>query len=274
MKFLFWNIYKKPLQNLVGELANEQNIDVVILAENEIDDLPFLQSLNKGRSRNKFSPSIHYTKRGITIFTNFMRSWLRPVRDTHRISISELDHPLFEKILLVAVHLPSKLYGSHTDSFINAIELREEIETIENIMGHKRTILVGDMNMNPFEEGMVAAKAIHGVMDKRIAYKKQRKVNGKLHPFFYNPMWKFLGDETEGPPGTYHYDAGQISYFWNTFDQVLIRPDLIKGFIVSDLKIITQIGNQSLLRENGVPNKTLASDHLPIVFKINLNMRG
>ena len=42
--------------------------------------------------------------------------------------------------------------------------------------------------------------------------------------FFYNPMWGHFGDALDGPPGSY-YDARSeaVAYFWNVFDQVLIR---------------------------------------------------
>jgi hypothetical protein len=51
---------------------------------------------------------------------------------------------------------------------------------------------------------------------------------------------------------------------------VLIRPTLLDAFDHESLKIIHQIEGTSLLTENGLPNITNFSDHLPLIFKLNL----
>jgi len=80
----------------------------------------------------------------------------------------------------------------------------------ERRVGHARTVLIGDLNMNPFEAGMIAADGLNAVMDKRIAAKGFRKVSGKRMQFFYNPMWSRLGDESIGPSGTFYYRSSDI----------------------------------------------------------------
>jgi hypothetical protein len=130
-------------------------------------------------------------------------------------------------------------------------------------------VLVGDLNMNPFESGVVGANGLHAVMTQERAQRGVRKVGGKEYPFFYNPMWGFFGDLTKGPPGTYHYDsAEQVTYFWNIFDQVLIRPALLQHFDATSLKVISGDEKISLLNEQGIPDKANVSDHLPIVFRL------
>ncbi|MCP4213910.1 MAG: hypothetical protein GY765_04595 [bacterium] len=125
--------------------------------------------------------------------------------------------------------------------------------------------------MNPFEPGFVSTEGFHSVMDKRIARKVSRKVQGEERSFFYNPMWGRLGDESAGPPGTYYYsDSQYVCYFWNTFDQVLLRPGLVDLFSNDCLKVITEINGTSLIRENGTPNKSITSDHLPLLFRLNI----
>ena len=93
---------------------------------------------------------------------------------------------------------------------------------------------------------------------------------GRDYRFFYNPMWALLGDARSKTAGSYHYAASEhVSYFWNVFDQVLIRPDLCKGFNTETLKILTAADDQSLVRADGRPNQSKYSDHLPIVFELN-----
>jgi hypothetical protein len=88
----------------------------------------------------------------------------------------------------------------------------EQIHEAETQYVHTRTVVVGDMNMNPFEDGMCRSEGLHAVMCKHIARKEKRTVLGKERLFFYNPMWNFLGDETRGPPGTYYRSKGPTAY--------------------------------------------------------------
>jgi hypothetical protein len=125
--------------------------------------------------------------------------------------------------------------------------------------------------MNPFEPGVVNANALHGVMTRRIAERNVRVVQGKQYQFFYNPMWGLLGDATPGPPGTYYKARSEhMCHFWNMFDQVLIRPDLLHLFSNEDLEILESNGHTSLLSVQGVPDADVASDHLPVFFRLNL----
>ena len=75
-------------------------------------------------------------------------------------------------------------------------------------------MLVGDLNMNPFEDGLVKTTGLHSVMSKSKAKEFSRVVQGRTYPFFYNPMWNLLGDETQGPPGTYYYSSSEHKAFF------------------------------------------------------------
>lgn len=140
------------------------------------------------------------------------------------------------------------------------------IREAEERQGHTRTVVVGDLNMNPFEPGICGAEGLHAVMCKDIAKKEKRTVSGQDRPFFYNPMWNFLGDETAGPPGTYWWGKGVTAFFWNIFDQVLYRPALLEAYREHDVSIISAIDKTNLLR-NGHMAKGF-SDHLPVFFTV------
>ncbi len=109
--------------------------------------------------------------------------------------------------------------------------LSNSIKSAEKKFSHSRTILVGDLNMNPFERGVVSANGLHAVMSQEIAEEKELVIQGKTYPFFYNPMWSMMGDVSPGAAGTYFYrNAEHTVYFWNTFDQVLVRQELLEYF--------------------------------------------
>lgn len=269
LTFSFWNLKKRPLQALIAAFAEQYKVDVLTLAECTITREVLLRELNTISSL-RFSLAFSPSQR-VIIYTRFPSTWLKPIKDVGGLSIRRLLHPLYSEILLVAAHLSSKLYRTSEEQTIENTWLRGHIEQAEHEVGHARTVILGDLNMNPFEPGMVAANAFHGIMDRRIVARQTRMVQGEERRFFYNPMWARLGDEPPGPPGTYYYNtSSQINYFWNIFDQVLIRPDLLSAFRNEELEVVTQIGSTSLLSANGLPNTAVASDHLPLMFKLHL----
>jgi len=270
MTFLFWNIKRNPIQKIIGDIVEIYEVDIVILAECKIGEIDLLRELNRGSSIFSLaSPAIGK----ILIYVRFPAGWLRTLKDTLDLSIRHLENPVTDsKTIIVAAHLPSK---SHYDADVLeniASESREEIESVEREVCHTNTIVVGDLNMNPFEKGVASFLGFHGVMDKRVAQKGSRVMRGKQRGFFYNPMWSLMGDESCGPPGTFYYnDSSSLqNFYWNTLDQVLLRPDLIPLFPDNELKIITEINSCSLVSDNGIPKSSTVSDHLPLLFKIDI----
>jgi len=69
--------------------------------------------------------------------------------------------------------------------------------------------------------------------------------------------------------GSYFYDAREhVNYFWNVFDQVLLRPELAERFDPARLSIVKGVGSLPLVQTNGRPDHKNGSDHLPLVFEV------
>jgi exonuclease III len=268
-RFLFWNINRKPLADVVADLVEEQKSDVVMLAECDIKPALILRSLNRD-PLGAFHISVGVSN-AVLIFTRFSREFLHPAFESDRVSIRRLTLPDRSEVILAAAHLPSKLHLSPESQTFECVNLAEKIIAVEEAAGHRRTVLVGDFNMNPFESGMVAAKGLHSVMSRRLMEERDgRTVQGDEYSFFYNPMWSHLGDAKSNTAGSYFYDSSeQVNYFWNMFDQVLLRPELARRFDPGCLRIVTSVGTRSLVRENGRPDNTWSSDHLPISFELD-----
>jgi hypothetical protein len=266
--FLFWNINKRPLQNEIADLCEEYLVDVLILAEADVCDVVLLETLNRKKSALFRMPSNLSSR--LKFFTRLPDPFFTSVHDERYIAIRRISPPIGVDLLLVAVHLPSKLWRKESSRVFDCTRLRKTIRDAELKTGHTRTVVVGDLNMNPFEVGVVASDAIHGVMDRATARRVSRVVSDQECEFFYNPMWGRMGDASKGPPGTYYYDSSeQVSYFWNTFDQVLIRPSLLDIFPDDGLKVLTSANGKKLVRANNIPDDKVASDHLPILFTID-----
>lgn len=270
LRFLFWNVNRKPLQAAIRRLVDQHDIDIVILAECTIPPAQLSLTLNLDTDRVfcRASPNGGLSE----IYTRFMPDLLVPVVWGHpRCMIRRLALPAREEILLVVVHLVSKLYRSEDDQFEECIAFADQIRAAEKVAGHERTILVGDVNMFPFERGLVHARGLSAVMTREIAAKVGRTVADKDYPFFYNPMWGLLGDGNRGPAGTYYRrPKGHLGYYWYMFDQVLVRPALLDRFRNEDLEVLTTDGGEPLVTKRGLPDKRNASDHLPITFALHL----
>jgi hypothetical protein len=128
---------------------------------------------------------------------------------------------------------------------------------------------------------MVGAEGLNAVMARHIARKGSRKVEGKEYPFFYNPMWSNFGDSMHEihppgtsehePPGTCYYPQSESRwFFWNMYDQVLLRPELMPFFKNKDLKILVGDGVSSFVNADGVPDRDNVSDHLPLLFRLDI----
>jgi hypothetical protein len=266
--FLFWNINKKDVSESIAKLANLYEIDVLMFAECEIDPPTLLAKLNHSTSEYHFVPQFLCER--IAIYTRFTAEFIKPQFDTDKITIRRLNLPGKEEVLLAITHLPSKLYYEDVDQLSLSYEVAGLIRSVEERVGHARTILVGDFNMNPFDDGVITANGLHAVMSRKVAERQFRSINAKNHYYFYNPMWNLLGDFPGKIGGTYYYPQSTYkAFFWHLFDQVLIRPSLVQNFVTQNLEIIQSDGVLSFLTGGGIPNADVASDHLPIRFTFN-----
>jgi hypothetical protein len=116
--------------------------------------------------------------------------------------------------------LPSRLHFSDESMIFECANLAKMIEDQEEAWGHWRTILLGDLNVNPFEIGVVGTGGLHAVMSRDVASRGSRTVQSREYDFFYNPMWAHFGDRQGGVPGTYYYDKAEHVA---TFGTCLIR---------------------------------------------------
>lgn len=264
-KFLFWNLNGNDLSGLLCDMARQELIDVFILAESGSQPWQLIQALNAERSDYQlvWSNCDH-----LILLTRFDSRCMTALSESPHVSIQRLELPARRSLLIAAAHLPSKMHFSDESQVFESVQLARMIEEVEASEGHLRTMLLGDLNMNPFEAGMVGARGgLHAVMSRRIAARDTRTVQNEKYRFFYNPMWNHLGDRTD-VGGTFYYESSEaVCYFWNMYDQVLLRPDLLAGFVPEQVRILTEVGGVSLL-EGGRPDKTVASDHLPVVVEL------
>jgi hypothetical protein len=253
LTFLFWNANRKPLQKEIRALVQANQLDVIILSEFPSSPVSLLQYLNSGGTAG-FHFAVGLCER-IRIFTRFSSEFLWPTYESQWISIRRLRLPARLEVLVVAAHLPGKLYRSEDSQAFEYLEVARTIREQETRAGHERTLIVGDLNMNPFEKGLVSANGLNAVMTRQVASRRSRIVMGREYPFFFSPMWAHFGDRVDCPPGTYYYDRSElVNYYWNVPDQVIVRPDLMHRCDGERIRILTKVGETSLLFGDGRPD--------------------
>lgn len=170
-------------------------------------------------------------------------------------------------INLMVLHLSSRL-PPNSSEMQNADIGRalSAISRIEEKYGDKRTIIVGDFNMNPFDEKMMEFCGFNAKLFKNQIKQAARTIGGEKKDVYYNPMMLVYHDakSSEEPRGTYFYD--QVPPQWHCFDQALIKQHIVAAFDQDSLRILGKIGDEALM-SNNKPNKKI-SDHLPIQFKL------
>ena len=275
VSFLFWNLMKQPLQNRLARIVAAHEVDVIVLAECVVAPDMIVAALKQSTGQDyHFSVPIVENQK-TQVFTRLNKSALtHQLNDyTGSLTVHRLRLEGITDILLATVHFPSRVNNSESDQTQAAAVMSEDIVKAEQDTGITRTILVGDLNMNPFDDGVSAAHTLNAVMTKQLAARGERKARGRLYRFFYNPMWGHFGDRTTGPSGTYYFHSSTpTNHYWYMYDQVLLRPELMDT--LRDLQILTSDGVESLVTQNGTPkvsNKTsVGSDHLPLFFQLEL----
>lgn len=268
LTFLFWNVARRELGASVARLAKRHDADIVILVESQTPHAEMFDLLAEHAGDTFHLPYTLLDR--IRIYTRFSAEFTVIQRESPRFAIHHVELPAADPFILAAAHMPDKSHTSEESAHSEFFFFSQDIRAVEEKQGHQRTIAVGDFNAGPFEQGVVSAAGLNAVPSRRIAARGSRTVQGRKHTFFYNPMWNLFGDHTP-PPGTFYYDSSaDVQYFWNMFDQVLVRPSLLDRFSTSELAILTSDGDRPLVTPAGLPDGAQASDHLPIVFRLNL----
>jgi len=230
-------------------MIDEHDVDIVMLAECVTPPSILLEQFNPTTDRpyllhSDVSPIKRARRANIRVLARLPANSLRAIpQDNPSLVAIHLRPPVGLDIVLIVAHLPSKLHRDDLDQFVGSIRVIKGVERAESATGIDRTVMVGDFNMNPFEGGVAGGEGLHAVMSRTEALERSRVVDGAKRRFFFNPMWSRLGDDSRGPPGTYYHRSGQqLCYFWNTFDQVIIRPELLPFFLDAKLQVVTEIG--------------------------------
>lgn len=264
MRYLFWNTNKKDVNEIIYSLVKEYTPTILALAEygKEIGDLA--KNINKYTDMSYIATEKFACRVQILIHEKLSQR-IKHCADHTNYTIKILPYNSYNDYHIVAfVHLPSKMQDNREKNR----HLLEQITCKINALAddkNRKAVILGDFNLNPYEDAMTYLTGCNAVSSKNVAMKISRKDKNEKYFYYYNPMWNFLGD-FKGINGTYYYDkTSDHSRYWNTFDQFVVSPALIKD--IDEIEIIENVGGISLVNKNGVPDPNI-SDHYPLYFRL------
>lgn len=262
MKYFFWNTKKNANIEVICKIGEVYQPDFIILAEYPLEDTTkLIEEIN--RVKSYYIIPVVFNQR-ITIISSLKPSKVELYKESSYYRFVRIYEPDIQQNLNIGcLHFPSKLFADDDSISEVANKMSEYVKTIEDDI--TTTLLIGDFNMNPFEKGMLSLQGLHAYPQKEEANKREITLYGEKYKTFYNPMWKFLGDENTGLTYFYSSKSKPHSLYWNIFDQFLLRPEIID--FMKEIEIVKKVDNFKFLID-GKPNKQF-SDHLPIFLKLD-----
>ncbi len=272
---LFWNVQNKELDGYIVRLVQQHQVDVLLLLEHPKPDNTLFTQLNKVRPYQRVTT---HNRFGVYVsFNSAQMVRINPPTTTAGDRVDYWDVNLSKKnrLFLVLVHALDNINYSDQARSLFFDRLREDIiwmEENDNRVGHKQTVILGDFNANPFDAIVGGIRGLHAIRVRDVGGKRKRSVMGQDYEFFCNPMWSCYKGWEKLPPGTHYFNGGDVhEVFWHMIDQFVLRPQALHMFLEKNLRVLTEAGHTSLLTSRGLPDKRNASDHLPVLFKLNLS---
>ena len=265
--FLTWNIKEKDCLQPLKEILKDFQVDILLLNESLLDDTQIYQETGLKRIISSHKRCKFYSK----LFDATFYLHNDTVSDYILCCCLKTKNGI---ILVAGVHLPSKLCRDEDTQATLSIDHIEDINLQQEQLELTQVMVFGDFNMNPFDKGMTDVKGFNSVSDK-ITAKKIRKFNAREYERFYNPTFSLLGDfiptiGTQKVAGTYYLKSLKSvnEHHWNIIDSVLLKGKIIDALDLTTIQIIQQTKSYNLV--NLHKNKLLLTDHLPLLFKLNI----
>lgn len=279
IKVMFWNIDKKiGFENTICDILKKEDIDILLLAEaGNIDDSEIEKNSSLKRKASPYATDqIKLTPRFYSNDLGFSLEHYHTNPNTKRMVFAYLDFPKKDPILFCGVHFRSKLMRNTETQVAEAALYNQYINTIEDKF--KRTIVLGDFNINPFELGMISPIGFNATLTKVVAKSGQRDFMNNMFDYYYNPMWNFIGDINYQSgqlklPGGYYFKSNDsvTQTYWNLLDNLIIRPSLIDEIDLASITLLEESKPHVLVNKIADEyqiDSVNYSDHLPLIFKI------
>ncbi len=252
--FTEFNLYKELLEKYAPDIlfTSETNNDLTSNFQNSFLEIGYIYQENPGCERVK-------------IFIQKQLSFELGIQNKFYTSI------IINDITIISVHFPSQMYN-HQESLRDYIrQFREKIDRYVGNSSKKSIIIIGDLNVNPFEPSMINFDGFMATNSIKARKKISIIEKENSRETYYNPTWRLYANNVF--PGTKKFPRPSGSSFdiieFHLLDQVLLSNKFKDSIIEDKIEIITSTKNFKLLNEKY--NKIEYSDHLPLFYQFKTN---
>lgn len=183
VNILFWNAKlnkynkdrgdtaKENIDNCIASIIEETECDVIVLAEYgyELDSL-----CNKiwltGRDF-KYYASVAYDKVKIIYDKRIFVEHIQEGKNFTLVNIKTIA----VEFLLAGVHLPSNIEYDNDDREKTADDFLSELKPAYERCAHKKCIICGDFNADPYDRVMIKANKFHSVSNQGIVKEENKE---------------------------------------------------------------------------------------------------
>lgn len=133
-------------------------------------------------------------------------------------------------------------------------------------------IVMGDFNADPYDREICSRLGIFAIRDSREMNRDWASpmvgYGERMRPL-YNPAWHLLPESNTRPGGTFLFNSNDRGIRWRICDQILVSRELMMS-IEGHPEILAKIGGEKLVSEEGAPNESRISDHLPLQMRVQI----
>jgi exonuclease III len=256
LKIIYWNIHNQTDINLLKNMISDNNPELIILSECSVC---IAEQLAQQTSYHLLKPIIDKKPKIILLYNIVIPHIVLKQEYKNHLNIYKMQFPSIS-ILLMAVHLPSKIRMDRQNQLSESFDYMQQILAIEKQESCKKTIIVGDFNMNPFDDGMIAGNGFNAVFSEQIALTDSRTICGKKYEYFFNPAWTTYGRQSYKLGTFFLKYPNHSSFHWNVYDQAIIRSSLLHEYKID----FALIDNDTYFNST---DKSF-SDHSPIIVEL------
>ncbi len=263
INLLFWNLGRKNNPELIRDCIEYTNADIALFAEWGQLDLVALSAILP--ASYCILPTMCDDAKILVVIKNSIE--LIGFQEQTRYIVYSFS--IYDKqYVLAGIHLQDKHSHPHDVARrATAQELLEDVRQERAKLAGAEAILIGDFNVEPYDEIMQTPNLFNAVYFKEVISRKQyRTWQRRRYEYLYSPM--LCNYSEDGPQyGSFYCTNLDLETYWHCLDQVLVTPGLVDAIkSVSHLRAISDTG----LISNVAPNKQI-SDHLPLSVRLSIN---
>lgn len=192
-EYSFWNLGKNDNSQYLAQCINERKIDFAILSEYENLNISYV--LHKLNNKYRHIPGMGGCDKITMLALNDIDVHIQ--REQTRYAMYSVEKDGID-LIIVGTHLQDRRNSDSAQRISTAGRLMNDLENLEKRKQCKKSVIIGDLNANPYDEELLQMNAFHAVLFKDVIKAAEtRTIGGIRYRRLYNPILHFLSEDTK-----------------------------------------------------------------------------